>query len=70
MWALLVSSVLAWCYSAAPIPRECHGGPEVPFPPGCEGYDLDGDGDVDQDDFAIFQRCFSGTVSGDVNCAD
>jgi hypothetical protein len=28
--------------------------------PGCEGEDLDKDGDVDQSDYGLFQRCISG----------
>jgi hypothetical protein len=37
---------------------------------GCESADLDHDGDVDQDDFGIFERCFSGTERvEDLNCA-
>ena len=27
---------------------------------GCEGTDLDTDGDADQEEFAIWQRCYSG----------
>ncbi|HOW70528.1 MAG TPA: hypothetical protein PKY77_08005 [Phycisphaerae bacterium] len=27
---------------------------------GCEGKDLDCDGDIDQIDFGIFQQCYSG----------
>jgi hypothetical protein len=38
-----------------------------PFVPG----DLDRDGDVDQDDFGIFQRCGSGPgIPGDPDCDD
>ncbi len=29
--------------------------------PDCQDADLDGDGDVDQSDFGIFQRCISGS---------
>jgi hypothetical protein len=48
------------------------------LPPGCtltldgEGFlqaDLDQDRDVDDDDFAIFQRCISGSLPGDPGCA-
>ena len=48
-----------------PIPRE----DSLP----CDLYfsDLDGDWDVDQADFAIFQRCFGGeNVPAEPNCAD
>jgi len=27
---------------------------------GCEGKDLDSDGDVDQADFGVLQHCYSG----------
>ena len=41
--------------------------PECPAIPA----DFDGDCDVDQSDFAIFQRCLSGPdVPADPNCAD
>lgn len=62
----------------------CSTGPDVPYnpaslPSGCpltvnaEGHlaaDFDGDLDVDQEDFGIFQRCWSGTSPADPNCAD
>jgi hypothetical protein len=33
--------------------------------------DFNGDGDVDQDDFGILQRCYSGSdVPADPNCAN
>jgi hypothetical protein len=36
-----------------------------------ESSDFDGDNDVDQSDFAILQRCFSGpNVQVNPNCAD
>lgn len=34
----------------------CVSGPAIPFAPGCDVFDLDPDGDTDQDDFGIFQR--------------
>lgn len=50
------------------------------IPPGCTltpngqgviAADFDGDYDVDQDDFAVFQRCYSGpNVAGNPSCAD
>ncbi|HOB76105.1 MAG TPA: hypothetical protein PKG54_16445 [Phycisphaerae bacterium] len=41
---------------------DCETGPAVPQDdPACRSADFDGDGDVDQDDFGIFQRCFVGT---------
>ena len=47
----------------APIPLE---GPPAA---GCERADFDQDGDVDQDDFGIWQRCFRGpNVLMDFNC--
>lgn len=51
--------------------------PEVP--PGCTQTpdaqnhipaDLDKDGDVDADDFGVFQRCFSGSAAADPACAE
>jgi hypothetical protein len=38
---------------------------------GCEDRDFDTDSDVDQEDFGIIQRCFSGENSmADPNCAN
>jgi hypothetical protein len=37
--------------------ENCASGPTIPMAPGCEGPDLDDDNDVDQGDFARFQRC-------------
>ncbi len=37
---------------------------------GCTTADLDLDGDVDQSDFAIMQRCISGNQLADPTCAD
>lgn len=39
----------------------CARGPNIPKSPGCTAFDLDDDDDVDQDDFGIFQRCYSGS---------
>ncbi|HOJ55837.1 MAG TPA: hypothetical protein PLI64_14915 [Phycisphaerae bacterium] len=36
----------------------------------CQKADMDSDGDVDQSDFGLLQRCFSGTALGDPHCAD
>ena len=39
----------------------CTTGPGVPqMDPACQDARLDGDSDVDQDDFGIFQRCYAG----------
>ena len=37
---------------------------------GCQDADYDGDGDCDQDDFAMFQRCYSGPghIQTDTDC--
>ena len=61
----------------------CLTGPAMPYdptnpPPGCTllgaagilPADFDHDGDVDQSDFGIFQRCWSGTEPADPNCAN
>ncbi len=50
----------------------CVTGPQAgPPTTGCQDADLDGDGDVDQADFGIFQRCLSGArVPTDPNCAN
>ncbi len=37
---------------------------------GCEEADINTDNDVDQADFGLMQRCFSGAVRADPNCAD
>jgi hypothetical protein len=37
---------------------------------GCATRDLDGDGDIDLDDFGIFQRCFTGQdIPGNPDCS-
>jgi hypothetical protein len=49
----------------------CFTGPKVaPTLPNCLHADFTGDGLVDQSDFGIWQRCFSGAgVIGNPNCA-
>lgn len=50
---------------------DCAAGPGMPLVPDCDGAQLDGDSDLDQADFAIFQRCWTGdTMLADVSCAD
>ncbi len=39
---------------------DCLRGPNVAFPPGCQGSDLDGDGDVDLHDLSEFYALFTG----------
>lgn len=40
----------------------CASGPGIPFSgAGCKNADLDLDGDVDQTDFGLFQRCYAGS---------
>jgi hypothetical protein len=59
----------------------CFTGPNVPYdpnnlPPGCtlvpvNGFiaaDVDFDGDVDQEDYSAFQRCWSGTDIASLGC--
>ena len=50
----------------------CGSGPAIiPIAPGCEGKRLDGDNDIDQEDFAVLQWCYSGENNpGDPNCAN
>jgi hypothetical protein len=44
-------------------------GAGVPFAAGCDAEDLDHDGDVDANDFGIFQRCYRGSsVMADPAC--
>ncbi|MBP7936436.1 MAG: hypothetical protein KA354_17495 [Phycisphaerae bacterium] len=40
--------------------KDCASGPAIPLIAGCEARDFDHDGDVDQSDFGLLQRCFSG----------
>lgn len=48
----------------------CFTGPEVPTnDPCCRDADLDGDGDIDQSDFGLLQRCFNGDRTADPDCA-
>jgi hypothetical protein len=44
----------------------CVSGPAVAFKVGCGGKDLDRDGDVDQDDFGIFQRWYGRSVGSPI----
>lgn len=47
----------------------CAAGPAIPAAAGCEPDDLDYDNDVDQTDFGMLQRCWSGAgIPGDPNC--
>ena len=49
----------------------CAQGADVAVEAGCEDKSLDGDGDADQSDFGILQRCYSGTnTPADPNCAN
>jgi hypothetical protein len=47
---------LADCYLLV----SCASGMDVPYAYGCSGKDLDTDGDVDQSDFGLLQRCMGG----------
>lgn len=50
----------------------CAAGPRIPYPTlDCSDADFDIDGDVDQADFSIWQRCYSGPFAlVDPHCAD
>lgn len=48
---------------------ECGSGPAVALRSGCEGKDLDRDGDVDQSDFGIFQQFFRQSPPAGSGCA-
>lgn len=48
----------------------CVSGPAIPLPAECAFADLDGDGDLDQADFAIIQRCWSGELMVNPNCVN
>lgn len=43
-------------------------GSGVPFATGCDAEDMDHDGDVDMNDFAIFQKCYRGSTPADPSC--
>jgi len=43
-------------------------GPAIPLEAGKEKYDLDDDGDADQADFGLLQRCLSGEELADPSC--
>ena len=51
-----------------PMFAACAKGPDIPTGLECFDFRLDGDNDVDQDDFAIFQRCWSGELPADPRC--
>ncbi|GMV97171.1 MAG: hypothetical protein AMXMBFR83_15300 [Phycisphaerae bacterium] len=57
-------SVFEACATGPEIPYDAHnlpsGCPLVPDPQGHIAVDFDKDGDVDQNDFGVFQRCISG----------
>ncbi|MBP7936287.1 MAG: hypothetical protein KA354_16735 [Phycisphaerae bacterium] len=47
----------------------CFSGPAIAPGPSCSPYDFDADQDVDQADFGLFQRCFSGAdAPADPDC--
>jgi hypothetical protein len=48
---------------------DCSAGPALPPKAGCARHDLDRDTDVDMNDFAIVQRCWSGNLPGNPACA-
>jgi hypothetical protein len=50
--------------------RNCMAGTGNPPAAGCQDADLDGDGDVDQSDFGLLQRCLNGRVAVDPGCAN
>lgn len=53
--------------------KTCASGPTIPRTNPdvrCNRADSDGDTDVDMDDFAIFQACYSGDMPLDANCAN
>lgn len=49
----------------------CAAGPAGAIPPACSNADLDSDGDTDQVEFGVWQRCFSGdNLPANPICAD
>ena len=47
----------------------CTTGPDMAILSGCDSKDLDGDADIDLDDFGILQRCYTGrNRSADPSC--
>lgn len=48
----------------------CISAPNISYGAGCSEADLDGDGDVDQADYARFQRCYSDDQYAEATCAD
>jgi hypothetical protein len=48
--------------------RSCVSGPGIPLAPGCDSKNLDGDSDIDLDDFGLFQRCYSGAMPANPQC--
>lgn len=54
-------------YDVANLPAGCE---VAPLPNGKMPMDFDEDGDVDQSDFGVFQRCLSGDEVASENCAD
>ena len=61
MWTQKDLEHLGSCSTGASVPQS---------DPACGDADLDGDGDVDQCDFGLFQRCLTGEqMPADPNCA-
>jgi hypothetical protein len=40
--------------------QRCYSGSGMPYAEGCDFADLDPDGDVDGDDFTVFESCLGG----------
>lgn len=57
-------------YDPGDLPEPAPGCTQVPDFENRIAADLDRDGDVDQRDFGIFQRCYSGSMPGDPGCAE
>jgi hypothetical protein len=49
--------------------ESCVSGPTIPHAPGCEEKDMNGDLDVDQEDFGLIQPSYSGAASRRTRCA-